>query len=228
MKRALLFIWTLLILLPPVPGQDYYKVTKHSRISTGLDETSAVPYEDGIVYTTQSTSVGASSPTDFLGRKLFTIFYLTKSGQKKPFRDELVSQKHEGTVSFSGDQNTMVFCQQRPVSGSRVDPLGLYFAERNEAGEWVNERAFEFNSPDVWLFSPSLSEDGRTLYFAANFQDSHGGFDIYRSTFRGGAWTSPENLGPQVRSRWQDSGHGQLGRDGQALACGHWAEAALL
>lgn len=181
-------------------SQDYYKVTKHSRISTGLDETAAIPFEDGVVYTTQSSSVGASSPTDVQGRKLFTIFYLTKNGQKKPFREELVSQKHEGTVSFSGDNKTMVFCQQRPVSGSRVDPLGLYFAEKNEAGDWVNERAFEFNTPDAWLFSPSLTADGKTLYFAANFQDSHGGFDIYRSKYRGGAWTKPENLGLQVNS----------------------------
>ena len=184
----------------PATAQEYYKVSKHSRISTGLDETAAIPYEEGIVYTTQSTSVGASSPTDAQNRKLFTIFYLTKSGQKKPFREELVSQKHEGTVSFSGDNNTMVFCQQQPQAGSRVDPLGLYFAERNEAGQWVNDRPFEFNTPEAWLFSPSLSQDGRTLYFAANFPDSHGGFDIYRSELKGGVWTKPENLGKNVNS----------------------------
>ena len=200
MKRAILLIWTLLILLPPAVSQDYYKVLKHSRISTGLNEAAAIPFEDGVVYITESTSVGASSPTDGEGRRLFTIFYLGKNGQKKFFREELVSQKHEGPVSFSGDFNTMVFCQQRPQTGSRVDPLGLYFADRNEAGAWVNERAFEFNSPDAWLFSPSLSKDGRTLYFAANFEDSFGGFDIYRSKLRGGVWSKPENLGPEVNT----------------------------
>ena len=200
MKRAILLIWTLLILLPPAVSQDYYKVLKHSRISTGLNEAAAIPFEDGVVYITESTSVGASSPTDGEGRRLFTIFYLGKNGQKKFFREELVSQKHEGPVSFTGDFNTMVFCQQRPQTGSRVDPLGLYFADRNEAGAWVNDRAFEFNSPDAWLFSPSLSKDGLTLYFAANFEDSFGGFDIYRSKLRGGVWSKPENLGPEVNT----------------------------
>lgn len=200
MKGAILSIGTLLLLLLSASGQDYYKVTKHTRISTGLDELAAIPYEEGIVYTTQSASVGASSPTDAQGRKLFTIFYLSKNGQKKPFREELVSQKHEGTVSFSGDYKTMVFCQQRPASGSRVDPLGLYFAEKNEAGHWVNERAFEFNTPEAWLFSPALSEDGKTLFFAANFSDSKGGFDIYRSELKGGVWTTPENLGREINS----------------------------
>ena len=200
MKRAILLIWTLLILLAPAVSQDYYKVIKHSRISTGLNEAAAIPFEDGVVYITESTSVGASSPTDSEGRRLFTIFYLGKNGQKKLFREELVSQKHEGPVSFTEDYNTMVFCQQRPVAGSRVDPLGLYFADRNEAGHWANERPFEFNTPEAWLFSPSLSKDGRTLYFSANFEDGLGGFDIYRSKLRGGVWTTPENLGPEVNS----------------------------
>lgn len=191
-----------MILLLPAAGQDYYKVVKQNRISTGLNEAAVVPFEDeGLVYITESTSVGASSPTDPQGRRLYTIFYLAKNGQKKPFREELVSQKHEGPVSFSGDFNTMVFSQQRPQSGSRVDPLGLYFATRNEAGDWVDERAFEFNSPDAWLFAPSLSEDGKTLYFAANYEDGLGGYDIYRSRLRGGAWSTPENLGPRVNSK---------------------------
>ena len=67
-------------------------------------------------------------------------------------------------------------------------------------GDWVNERAFEFNDDFAWLFSPSLSKDGKTLYFAANYEDGIGGFDIYRSSLRGGAWTKPENLGPAVNT----------------------------
>lgn len=198
MKRAILIIWSLLILLPLTVAQDYYKVRKQTRISTGLNESGAIPFEDGVVYITESNNVGISSPTDPQGRKLFTIFILEEGGRKRPFRDELVTQKHEGPVSFSGDYRTMVFSQQRPSVG-RVDPLGLYFAD-NEDGTWVNERAFEFNDDIAWLFSPSLSSDGRILYFAANFDDGQGGFDIYRSRLRGGAWSKPENLGPEVNT----------------------------
>lgn len=200
MKRVLLLICSLMILMPLASGQDYYKVVKHSRISTGRNEAAVVPYEEGLVYITESNSVGASSPTDAEGRKLYTIFFCTKNGKIEQFRPELVSKKHEGPVSFSGDLNTMVFSQQRPTAGSSVDPLGLYFAERNENGEWVNEREFEFNEKDAWLFSPSLSYNGRTLYFSANYEGGLGGFDIYRSELRGGAWTKPANLGPLVNS----------------------------
>jgi hypothetical protein len=94
----------------------------------------------------------------------------------------------------------MVFSQQRPSAVNRdFDPLGLYFAD-NVEGNWVNIREFEYNDDFVWLFAPALSSDGQTLFFAANFPGGEGGFDIYRSALKGGAWTTPENLGPGVNS----------------------------
>ncbi|MEN8228498.1 MAG: PKD domain-containing protein [Bacteroidota bacterium] len=205
MKKAALTILSLIILLPVVVGQDYYQVKKRTRISTGMDEAVALPYKNEadslLVYITQSTSVGASSPTDSEGRRLFTIFqYNEKTGQKKPFIDALVSQQHDGPLSFSGDYKTMVFSQQRPSEANRdFDPLGLYFAE-NVDGEWLNIREYEYNDDFAWLFSPALSHDGRTLYFAANFEDSRGGFDLYRSKLKGSSWSKPENLGAAVNT----------------------------
>ncbi len=201
MKKAALTILSLMILLPTVAGQSYYKVRKQTRISTGLDEAAAIPYEDdAVVYITESTSVGASSPTDAQGRRLFTIFQYKEGGQKKPFVEALVTQRHDGPVSFSGDFKTMVFSQQRPSEANRnYDPLGLYFAE-NVDGEWTNIRAFEHNDAFAWLFSPSLSKDGKTLYFAANFEDAIGGYDLYRSTLNGSTWSEPENLGSSVNT----------------------------
>lgn len=200
MKKAILTIFVLLILLPLAVGQDYYRVRKHTRISTGMNEAAAVPYEDGVVYITESASVGASSPTDAEGRRLFTIFQYKEGGQKKPFIDELVSQRHEGPVSFTGDFSTMVFAQQRPTAGNRdYDPLGLYFADKvNDS--WTNIRPYEHNDDIAWLFSPAFSKDGKTLYFAANYEDAIGGFDLYRSQMKGGSWSKPENLGPAVNT----------------------------
>ena len=201
MRKSLLIIGTLLVLLPALSAQEYYKVKKQPRISSGLDEACAVPYEDGVVYITESTSVGASSPTDSRGRRLFTMFrYQPGTGQKKQFIEALVTQGHEGPVSFTGDFRTMVFSQQRPSADNRdFDPLGLYFAE-NVDGTWTNIRAFEHNDPQAWLFSPALSADGNTLFFSANFPGGEGGFDLYVSYLKGGVWSKPENLGSKVNS----------------------------
>ncbi len=204
MRKSLLIIGTLFLLLPSLSAQEYYKVRKQTRISSGMDEAGAVPFEDGIVYITESTSVGASSPTDSRGRRLFTMFsYQPTSGQKKQFIEALVTQGHEGPVSFTGDFKTMVFAQQRPADGNRdFDPLGLYFADYVDGG-WTNIRAFEYNDPHAWLFSPALSADGSTLFYAANMEGGEGGFDLYVSYFNRDRWSEPENLGPNVNS----SGH---------------------
>lgn len=194
-----------MLTLASAAGQEYYSVRKHTRISTSLDEAAAVPVEDGVVYITESTSVGASSPIDPEGRRLFTMFYFReKGGLKRPFIEALVTPRHEGPASFTADYQTMVFCQQRPVRENRdFDPLGLYFAEK-QGEDWVNIRPYEHNDPYAWLFSPSLSPDGKTLYFAANFEDAIGGFDIYRSTLQGNSWSEPENLGPTVNTEGEE------------------------
>ena len=205
MIKKFVSIGILMLLLIPAAGQDYYRVRKHTRISTNLDEACAILVEDGLVYITESTSVGASSPIDPEGRRLFTMFhYRERGGQKRPFIDALVTVRHEGPASFTADYSTMVFSQQRPSRENRnFDPLGIYFADHVE-DNWVNIRPYEHNSPFAWLFSPALSPDGNTLYFAANFEDAIGGFDLYRSEKKGDQWGEPENLGPGVNTSGQE------------------------
>lgn len=194
-----------MMLLASLAGQEYYTVRKHTRISTTLDEAAAVPVEDGVVYITESTSVGASSPIDPEGRRLFTMFYYReKGGLKRPFIEALVTPRHEGPASFTGDYQTMAFSQQRPDRENRdFDPLGIYFAEK-QGEDWVNIRPYEYNDPYAWLFSPALSPDGNTLYFSANLEDAIGGFDLYRSTLRNGSWSEPENLGPRINTEGEE------------------------
>lgn len=186
-------------------------------MSTGVfDEMYAVPYtyiekvenkksgevEDvakvAVAFTAQSGNTGAKDPRDPEGRRLFT-FKCFIDGESTSFRQELASEKHEGMASFSADGKQMVYCQAKPITGNRVDMLGLFFADLVD-GIWVNDRAFEYNENGIWLFSPTLSANGRTLYFSANYEDGHGGFDLYRSKLKGGAWTKPENLGPLVNT----------------------------
>lgn len=186
--------------IPLVVGQDCFKVRKHTRISTGMDEIAAIPLDGNIFYIAQAISVGASSPTDSKGRSLFTIFQYSKKGRsKKQFQGAFVSRFHDGPVSFTGDGKTMVFSQQRPVEGGSLPTLGIYFAENFE-GIWTNIHHYEHNDPEASLFTPTVSADGQTLFFAANFEDSFGGYDLYVSKFRNGSWTPPENLGPSINT----------------------------
>ena len=64
----------------------------------------------------------------------------------------------------------------------------------------VNIEAFEFNSDAYSCYSPCLSDDGTTLYFASDMPGGMGGFDIYVSTKIENSWSKPMNLGDKVNT----------------------------
>lgn len=47
---------------------------------------------------------------------------------------------------------------------------------------------------------PTLSNDGRYLYFASNMPDGYGGWDIYRCEIKNGFYSKPINLGPLINT----------------------------
>ena len=50
----------------------------------------------------------------------------------------------------------------------------------DEEGRWMNIAPVSFNDANYSFENPHLSRDGKLLYFAADFPDSKGGFDIYQ------------------------------------------------
>lgn len=51
---------------------------------------------------------------------------------------------------------------------------------------------------------PSLSADGKTLYFASNRPGGYGDMDIWKTTFEKNMWTTPVNLGPTINTPFDD------------------------
>ena len=106
---------------------------------------------------------------------------------------------NEGAQSLSADGKLMYFT----VCG-RHDGLGscdIYIAE-NTGTQW----SFPVNpGPPVnsmyWESTPSISSDGRTLYFSSNRPGGYGKMDIWKSILKqNGKWSEPVNLGPKINS----------------------------
>lgn len=57
------------------------------------------------------------------------------------------------------------------------------------------------NTPDAWESQPSISPDGKILYFVSDRKGGIGGYDIYQSTLSDqGEWTPAVNMGPLINS----------------------------
>lgn len=113
------------------------------------------------------------------------------------------TDNNEGACTISADGRTIIFtsCQGRNGLGS----CDLYTSTKrgDEWGEPVNMGA-PVNSAS-WESQPSLSADGRTLFFSSNRGGGFGKRDLWVTTkVLGGVWNTPVNLGDKINSSGDD------------------------
>ncbi len=135
------------------------------------------------------------------------IFLTTNNGNvfSKPQRvTEINTQAVESACSVSADGNTLIFSSDRPGGQGGLD---IWMARQNRDGSWEESVNLgpEINSAFHEDF-PSLSPDGKTLYFCSNGHAGMGGFDLFFSTWDQDSqiWTKPQNLGFPVNGPGDD------------------------
>lgn len=111
------------------------------------------------------------------------------------------SRTAEGNYAASADGSVAVI-----VACDRSDGLGgcdLYQVLDPDSATPAVANLSEINSP-YWDSAPTLSSDGRTLYFVSNGRGTIGGWgdtDIFVSRLGDdGKWSTPENLGMPVNT----------------------------
>jgi outer membrane protein OmpA-like peptidoglycan-associated protein/tetratricopeptide (TPR) repeat protein len=115
---------------------------------------------------------------------------------------------HDGPISLSADGKTMIFSRDGHSEGTfkkiknnqvKLAQQGLYKATLVD-GKWDHIEALPFNSKDYSVSHPSLSSDGKTLYFTSNMPGGMGDTDIWRVSINGNSYGTPENLGSHVNT----------------------------
>jgi outer membrane protein OmpA-like peptidoglycan-associated protein/tetratricopeptide (TPR) repeat protein len=113
------------------------------------------------------------------------------------------SRENEGTATISGDGNTLVFTSCGRAGG--VGGCDLYISRRR-GNQWTAPRNLGLlvNSK-AWDSQPSLSADGRTLYFSSERGGGLGGNDLYVTTLGpDDSWTQARNLGAPINTTGDD------------------------
>ena len=125
-------------------------------------------------------------------------------------RKELNSRYHDGTVSFDSTANRLYFSRNNIFYGT-VDKnargelnLGIYFSDvvTGEFGqpEWGNLIPFDHNDPEQNYGHPSVSPDGKKIFFVSDRPGGQGGTDIWYCENLGNQWGAPTNMGPKVNT----------------------------
>ncbi|HNW88483.1 MAG TPA: OmpA family protein [Bacteroidales bacterium] len=124
-------------------------------------------------------------------------------GMARKIGAPLNSHGNEGAQSISPDGNILYF-----TICNRADGMGscdLYVSERQGA-RWSTpvNMGVRVNS-GAWDSQPSISPDGKTLYFASAREGGKGNMDIWQTTKNdNGVWTSPTNLSDSINTNMSE------------------------
>ncbi|WP_229599134.1 OmpA family protein [Runella sp. CRIBMP] len=113
--------------------------------------------------------------------------------------DRINTAENEGTGTLSADGRTLVFtaCNRRDGYGS----CDLYISRKN-GKDWDAPKNIGINvNTPFWESQPTLSPDGRTLYFISDRKGGIGGRDVwYTSLQKNGEWSAAKNIGGPVNT----------------------------
>ncbi|WP_375416159.1 OmpA family protein [uncultured Hymenobacter sp.] len=144
-------------------------------------------------------------PTAESDENLYISRQIKDGGLSEPvgIAPNINSRYNEGAGTIAGDGKTLVFAScDRPGAIGNCD---LYISRRT-GNTWSAPQNLgrSVNSLD-WDSQPSLSADGRTLYFTSNRDGGVGQEDLYVSTLQdNGTWSAARNLGAPVNTPGKD------------------------
>ncbi len=185
----------------PVP---FKPVNLGDSINSSFDEyINAITVDEQLMLFTVKEIV--PDETNITKQRLEEEFYLSEKqdgiwGKAVKMGYPLNSSGNQGAICLSPDGKKIFF-----TACNRFDGYGscdIYFSEKTNdkwsepinLGQTVNSAS--------WDSQPSISSDGKTLYFASTRKDGYGSSDIWKTgLLPSGNWSEPVNLGEQINTK---------------------------
>jgi WD40-like Beta Propeller Repeat/SPOR domain len=201
----------LLTMLFESKAQQGINIANETEINTSFQEYSPTFYKGGLVFITSNPAVAKVKQSDDNTGKGTTSIFLTKQldngllSKPTPFAESLTTSFYDGPLCFNPDGTMVYFTRSnlkhnKPIKAKDgLVKLKIYSAQL-KADKWENIVELPFNNKEYDFTHPSVSPDGRRLYFASNRPGGFGGMDLYVVTLIDNKWSEPVNLGPKINT----------------------------
>lgn len=162
--------------------------------------------DNEIIFTSTRELVTGKKKSSITGTRFADLFTSKFEVQKQKWeKPQLLEENQlinttgdEGAATLSELGDLMIFTRCRY---DKTKDLGAeLYAVNQSRGEWSEPTKIELVGDSLTAGQPSLSLDGTTLYFVSDRPGGYGGKDIWMAKGKGGSFSSPENLGPQINT----------------------------
>lgn len=183
-----------------------YKV-KQLSINSDADDFGPIYYKDKIIFSsTKSAPKMIVRNYNWTGKPFWNIYIAdVEDGQlknAKNFDKNLNGNLHDGPASFSNDGTFMAFTRNNYADKSedKIVELQIHFSTFAD-GKWSKSVPFFLNNSEYSVGHPSLTSNGKTMYFTSDMPGGFGGSDIYKTSKNDdGTWGKAENMGDKINT----------------------------
>ena len=189
------------------PLDEGVEVVNVSSLNTEHIDFSAVPFNNGVVFTSTRAVDNITKHIDKWTNDHFSnLFYSDMDSDGNftspvPFKPSINKKYHDGVCAFNNMGSTMYFTRNnaKGKNNKGVIDLKIYSATYT-GGYWTDVTELPFNSDEWTSCHPSVTADGKFMIFSSNRPGGMGGMDLWVSKNEGGTWMTPVNMGEEINT----------------------------
>lgn len=188
-----------------------FEPRKVQDISTDDDEYLAIISPDGeIAFFTRRMKAEPSLSSISWTERYEEKFMIAKrknskfdKGSVMPPPFNMMGNEGGATITARNDFLYYTVCQDVVIDGYNYKNCDIYYS-RFIHGTWTKLQILDsvnISQKHTWESQPSITSDGKTLYFASDREGGYGGTDIWVvRKDDNNKWGKPENLGPNINT----------------------------
>lgn len=219
MRRGLvtiIFICATIFLFKGLTAQESsgYRISRMPFNDQSSSDISPVLVRDGIIFCSDRRVSGAVDRTSFDNRRLYNMYLVERKDTikwKKPIeiKNDRSRLFNNGPMCIASDGKTVYFTSEietgAPSKSRKFRNHSGIFKGELSGMQLLSVQPFKYNNPAYDTGQPSLSADGKYLYFVSDKPGGEGASDIYRCELVNGEWSEPVNLGSGINSASADN-----------------------
>ena len=185
-------------------SNDSLYIAQSININTPQTDYATALYKDGLILVSGRSNKYSKQINRKTKDHYFNLYFSKKADTKytipQLLSSDLNSKFHEGSASFSSNEKFIYFSRNRGIVDLNGQAQLQIYISRHNDNEWDKPELFQYASDNYSTGHPSISKDGKTLFFISNMPGGYGGTDIYYCKKQGFSWGPPVNLGPSINT----------------------------